>query len=800
MAKIGGKWRNLRIMSGWGHCLNRGSDRVVTPRPRAPRRGGFGLAFAAGLALAVGAAPALAKTRALVVGVSMYPAEMVGDLQLVGPKNDAALMIETLRTMGLADDEMTVLADHLGETWIDRAADGEPTKQAIMDELGRLAADLGAGDTAIVYLSGHGSQSPELAAESKTSPEADGLDEIFLPIDIGKWSDAVGTVENSLVDDELGEAVRAIRARGATVWLIVDACHSGTLTRGAAGGEEGDQVRKVEPTALGIPAEAIAAAEARAPKLRSGGGGPAKAETAVEGAGAAGPGEGGYVAFYAAHPDQLALQRNLPKAFSKTVEKRPHGVLTFALASAIRSGRAATYRDLAFAVLSGYQGWGAQAPVPLFEGDLAEPLLGREATGPRRYAVDVSGDRPAIEGGAVDGIAVGAVYALSRADDAEGKVQGYVRVTEVGTAASTVEPVARDGVEAPDIARLAKARLIVATLVEPAVAFTFTVARPDPASATDKAGDNVVAALDAIATGPGDTGIAFAFVDAGNPADLGLFMSDGRLWLSPGGDPPVTEGRDRTPSVPLAAFADPSKAGPRVTQVLTSLAKARNLIRIADTIDDEAVRSALTIDASLFRPELGAPAADAKAPDDIDCPDYPKDRIADGAVPFAEIAASGLDAPDLGHCDVVYFEIGNRGEKPIDVTPLYVDGAGGIAYMGPGEGLRLMPGDKPQIVPVRIVTWSRKAKAPLPIGFERLLFFAVVQEGRDAVPADFRYLAQSDATKVASRGMGGSPLSALLDSAAFGIGGTKRSASVGGIGEAGVVQFRWRVRAPGEGQ
>jgi hypothetical protein len=111
-----------------------------------------------------------------------------------------------------------------------------------------------------------------------------------------------------------------------------------------------------------------------------------------------------------------------------------------------------------------------------------------------------------------------------------------------------------------------------------------------------------------------------------------------------------------------------------------------------------------------------------------------------------------------------------------------------------------MPGDKPQVVPVRIVTWSRKAKAPLPIGFERLLFFAVVQEGRDAVPADFRYLAQSDATKVASRGVGGTPLEALLDGAAFGIGGTKRSASVGGIGEAGVVQFRWRVRAPDEGQ
>ena len=766
---------------------------LCRPNTRAARFAVFGVC---GLVLS-SVVPASAATRALLVGVSEYPAESVGELQLVGPKNDVALMIETLRTMGLADTDMTVLADHLDETWIDRIADGEPTKQAILDGLAGLAADVGAGDTAIVYLSGHGSQSPEIAAGTKISPEVDGLDEIFLPIDIGQWSDSISAVENALVDDEVGEAVRAIRAKGATVWLIVDACHSGTLTRGAAGsGEPGDQVRKVEPGVLGIPQEAIAAAAANAPKLRSGGT-PVKTQTSIESAGNAAPGEGSYVAFYAAHPDQLALQRNLPKAFSRSVEKRPHGVLTFALAEAIRSGRAPTYRDLAFAVLSGYQSWGAQAPVPLFEGDLAGAVLGQEAHGPRRYAIDGSGENPVIEGGVVDGIAEGAIYALSRADDADGEVRGYVRVTDVGTAASTVEPIARDGVESPDIARLGKSRLIVATLVEPAVAFTYSVAMPDPASITDKAGRNVVAAIDAMTAGPGDAGIAFDFVDSGQPADLGLFAANGRLWLSPGGDPPVVEGRDRTPSVPLSAFADPSKAAPRVKGVLTALAKARNLIRIADTIDDKAVRDALTIDAYLYRPEPGPVGADAKAPDDVDCPDYPRDTLADGAVSFSEIAASDFDAPDLGHCDVVYFEIANRGDNPIDVTPLYVDGAGGIAYMGPGEGLRLMPGDRPQIVPVRIVTWSRKAKAPLPIGFERLLFFAIVQEGRDAVPADFRYLAQSDATKVASRGAGASPLATLLDNAAFGIGG-KRSASVGGIGEAGVVQFRWRVRAPGE--
>lgn len=739
---------------------------------------------------------ALARTHALLVGVSNYPVESVGNLQLIGPKNDVALMVETLRGMGVPDTDMTVLADGLAETWIDRQADGPPTKAGIMAALADLGKAVGPGDTAIIYLSGHGSQEPELVTPPQDA-ESDGMNEIFLPIDIGKWNDTAGQVDNALVDDEVGAAVRAIRERGASVWLVVDACHSGTLTRGAGDAEPGEQVRKVEPGALGIPAARIAEAEAKAPKLRSGSGSPAKRDSTIEGTGAPVAGEGGFVAFYAAHPDQLALQRNLPKSYSKSVIKRPHGVLTFALAEALRSGRSSTYRDLAFAIMSGYQGWGAQAPVPLFEGDLAEPILGSGSAGPRRYAVGMNGDAATIDGGVVDGVAEGSVYAVARADDKDGKVEGYVRVVDAGTANSTVAPIERDGVAAPDLAKLTKARVMVATLVEPAVAFSFTVARPNPASATDKAGSNVLQAIELL-SGPTRESIAFEFVAPGSPADLGLSISGGRLWLSPGDEPPVTDGRDRTPSVPLSAFADPEKAADRVKAVLSSLAKARNLIRIADTIDDEAVRGALTIDAHLYRPDLGPAPAGAAAPDDRDCPDYPKDKVPDGAVSFAEIAASGLDAPDLAHCDVIYFSIANRGDNPIDVTPLYVDGAGGIAYVGPGEGLRINPGEAPRVVPIRIVTWSRKAKGPLPIGLERLLFLAVAQEKRDAVPADFRYLAQPAATKVANRGGGTSPLRELLEGAAFGNSVT-RSGSTGGLGETGVVQFRWRVRAPGEG-
>ena len=45
--------------------------------------------------------------------------------------------------------------------------------------------------------------------------------------------ETVGHVENAIVDDEIRIWVSAIRATGALVWVIVDTCHAGTMTRGA---------------------------------------------------------------------------------------------------------------------------------------------------------------------------------------------------------------------------------------------------------------------------------------------------------------------------------------------------------------------------------------------------------------------------------------------------------------------------------------------------------------------------------------------------------------------------------------
>lgn len=761
--------------------------------------------FFAVAVLAPAAAVAEPQGRALLVGVSDYPKEAVGDLQLTGPKNDVALMFDTLPRLGVRPENTIVLADGLEQTAAGRGA-GRPTRAAILAALGELATKSGPGDFVMVYLSGHGSQQPMVDASRHEVAKADGLEEIFLPIDIGPWEDSVGAVKNALVDHELGRAVTAIRAKGARVWVVIDACHSGTMTRASGG----DVAKQVPPSVLRIPEAALekarAAEAARREKAagsrgRAGGARPsgpqwgfgvqvgAKAGAAVASAAGvpaasaparpAAPEPGGYVAFFAAWPDQVALQKALPRGYGAG-ERKPHGVLTFYLARALREGRVSSFRDVAHQVMAGYDQFG-QAPTPMFEGDLSAAVPGGASGGRMRWPVTAEGERLTIAGGVVDGLAAGAVVAIA-VSDAPDAPRVFARIVEAGPARAVAEPIARDGlVWDPALAR----ESLLATLVERSADFRLAVARP-PELGGGPAAAALEAALTAIAA-EGEAGPRV--VAAGEPADLKLFVAEGRLWLVPEGARLVTSGREASSSMVLPQTA--AEATTALKRTLAGFAKARNLVRVAEMVGAGPVASALSIEAFVVRDE-GAAAIGALAPDDRACPDPSRERMPETARPIGEAAL------ELGHCDVLYFRLANRGAKPIDVTPLYVDGVGGIAYMGPPrEGLRLEPGGAERLLPIKIVTWSRQRKAPLPIGRERLLFVAVEVEGRSALPADFRYLEQAPPTTSASRG-GAAPGSfrGLMEAAAFGGGATRATTAPAKLGAAGILDFGWRVVAP----
>lgn len=308
-----------------------------------------------------------AADKALLVGVSSYPA-LPRHLQLAGPANDVRLMHGMLVRAGLQEGHIRVLASGAA-----KAADA-PTRAAILAALADLAANASAGDWVVVYLSGHGSQQPQ-GVPLNGYIEPDGLDEIFLPQDIGVWDGKTGRVGGAIIDDEIGLAIAEIRAQGAHVWAIFDTCHSGDMAKGALDLERRPVTRQVTPRELGVP---TGADQPKKPSL---------AQMAAKRAGNSqdhrpypSPGkkqdkqQGALVTFYASHADEPAAEERLPDLFTpskegEAPERRYFGVFTYLLAQAMPAG-ALGFQHLADQVSQQYKS--RPYPRPIFEGNLKQ--------------------------------------------------------------------------------------------------------------------------------------------------------------------------------------------------------------------------------------------------------------------------------------------------------------------------------------------------------------------------------------------------------------------------------------------
>ena len=175
-----------------------------------------------------------AELRAILVGVSDYDAASGFD-DLKGPANDVRLMRDVLTRRGAA--RITVLADG-----VDGGA--TPTRKAVLAALAAERDRAQPGDFLYLHLSGHGSQQ-----QDQNGDETDGLDEVFLTADARAAAPGASVFSGVLVDDEIGQAVDAIRARGTNVWLVMDSCHSGSGLRAAI---HGSRARFVDPASAGV--------------------------------------------------------------------------------------------------------------------------------------------------------------------------------------------------------------------------------------------------------------------------------------------------------------------------------------------------------------------------------------------------------------------------------------------------------------------------------------------------------------------------------------------------------------------
>lgn len=152
--------------------------------------------------------------RALLVGINYYGTSS----QLNGCINDTHRVADVLRTVyGFPNQNIVVMADNLPKT-----SPLYPTKANIQRELAKLKDATQTGDVAMFHYSGHG-----VAVRNSTSTNLvyNGTDNALIPADV--FTRSVYTPGNEIVDDELWTWASSF-PEGATVFSIVDACHSGS--------------------------------------------------------------------------------------------------------------------------------------------------------------------------------------------------------------------------------------------------------------------------------------------------------------------------------------------------------------------------------------------------------------------------------------------------------------------------------------------------------------------------------------------------------------------------------------------
>lgn len=147
-------------------------------------------------------APGGGRRTALCVGIDDYPTAPLG-----GCVNDARAWAEALTRLGFEQPQMLL--------------DQQATRAAIVRQLSALVEQSQAGDVIVFQFAGHGTQMPDLDGD-----EPDGQDEALCPHDFMSGE--------LLIDDDIRAIVKRL-PECVNLTCFFDCCHSGTITRFAAG-------------------------------------------------------------------------------------------------------------------------------------------------------------------------------------------------------------------------------------------------------------------------------------------------------------------------------------------------------------------------------------------------------------------------------------------------------------------------------------------------------------------------------------------------------------------------------------
>ncbi|MFD2052200.1 caspase family protein [Mesorhizobium calcicola] len=673
---------------------------------------------------------AMAASRtyhALLVACTEYP-NLPQRNWLIGPKNDAGLVHEYLLKnvpdpVRFAPENVTLLAKDVP------GANGLPTHAAIKAALADLAAKVQRDDFVYLHLSGHGAQQPERIKGDET----DGLDEIFLPVDIDKWINRDAGVPNALVDNEIGAALDAIRNKGAFVWVVFDCCHSGTATRAVEVHDEME--RKVEFADLVGGSEAERAAAIKAydevtSAARSRGvdeNGTRKPAFNLTPTGGEPITKGKLVAFYAAQTVETTPEMPLPKG---TTDAPRFGLFTFTILSKLAENPNVTYRQLGQAVLQQYSADSRTRPTPLFEGELDARVFGTDKTDAvMQWPVVIKDGEATIGAGLLHRLTPGSKLAilpsaLSPLSDAV----GYLEVQSAKNLESRVKPVEFDkkpALKVADIPANAYARA-----AEIAVDYKLVVARPAATKGLEKETALVNSVLDELATAK-KTGFNIELVDPGRSAELRFAVMRENAIAGAGKD-----ATDKPALWFLPASGDVTlKDGSKPPLIIIHMDDRKKLV-------DATTRNLRTIFRATGLSRLAA-ASDYK-PEDVDVQFQVKRRDKDGLEP---LQASVV--PRVSPGDEVHVLARNGSDLLVDINVLYVGSDYSITHIV-----------AERLAPQATLEEGLLAFTDTSFGMERMI--AVLTEAPpESEKEDLSFLAQ-DGVASMTRGLGPASFSDML--------------------------------------
>lgn len=160
------------------------------------------------------------QKKALIIAVGDYPRE--GKWGKISSEKDVPLIVSALNHHGFTNDNILIIVDSMA------------TKAGIIASFQKITRDAEAGDIYVVHYSGHGQQ-----VWDKDADELDGKDESIVPFDAPmKFIKNQYEGQNHLIDDELEYLIGDLRVKltsKGSLTVILDACHSGTATRGSEG-------------------------------------------------------------------------------------------------------------------------------------------------------------------------------------------------------------------------------------------------------------------------------------------------------------------------------------------------------------------------------------------------------------------------------------------------------------------------------------------------------------------------------------------------------------------------------------